>query len=73
MKVYGEVKAYLHSLLISALDGGEWSVSRPRRFTLGTYWNMCGHQNGSGSYEDEKISCICQESNHNFSVVDTVA
>ena len=26
-------KVYLHSFLISALKGGEWSTSRPQRFT----------------------------------------
>jgi hypothetical protein len=34
MKVYGGLKVWLHLLLTSALDGGEWS-SRPRRFTSG--------------------------------------
>jgi hypothetical protein len=34
---------YLHAFLTSALDGGEWSASRPGRFTLreraaGTDW-----------------------------------
>jgi hypothetical protein len=28
----GGVEVYFHTLLISALDGGEWSVSRPGRF-----------------------------------------
>jgi hypothetical protein len=27
------VEVYLHAFLTSALDGGEWSVSRPGRFT----------------------------------------
>jgi len=29
------VDVYLHAFLISALDGGEWSASRPGSFTLG--------------------------------------
>jgi hypothetical protein len=35
MKVYGGVDVYTHILLTSALDGGEWPVSRPGRFTPG--------------------------------------
>jgi hypothetical protein len=43
MKAYWGVELYLHTLLTSALDGGEWSVSRPGRFTSkdrtpGTHW-----------------------------------
>jgi hypothetical protein len=33
MKTYWGVEVYLHAFLISALDGGEWSTSRPGRFT----------------------------------------
>jgi len=32
MKAYGGVEIYLHALT-SALDGSEWSDSRPGRFT----------------------------------------
>jgi hypothetical protein len=35
MKVYGEVDAYIHILMTSALVGGVWSASRPYRFTPG--------------------------------------
>jgi len=28
MKMYGGVEVYLHALLTSTLDGGEWSASR---------------------------------------------
>jgi hypothetical protein len=29
---------YIHIFLTSALVGGEWSTSRPGRFTPGTHW-----------------------------------
>jgi hypothetical protein len=32
-KTYGEVEVHLQVFLTSALDGGEWSASRPGRFT----------------------------------------
>jgi hypothetical protein len=35
MKVYGGVDAYIHIVLDSALDGDEWTASRPGRFTPG--------------------------------------
>jgi hypothetical protein len=35
MKTYGGVDVYIHVFLTSALVGGEWSASRPDRFTLG--------------------------------------
>jgi hypothetical protein len=43
MKAYGGVEVYLHAFLTSALDGSEWSASRPGRFTPmerapGTHW-----------------------------------
>jgi hypothetical protein len=43
MKTYGGVAVQLHAFLTSALRGGEWSVSRPGRFTSrkepqGTHW-----------------------------------
>jgi hypothetical protein len=33
MKTCGGLKVHLHSVLNSALDEGEWSASRPVRFT----------------------------------------
>jgi hypothetical protein len=33
MKRIGGVEVYLHTFLTSALDGGEWSASRPGLFT----------------------------------------
>jgi hypothetical protein len=43
MKAYGGVDVYIHIFLTSALAGGEWSTSRPGRFTAGertpsTHW-----------------------------------
>jgi hypothetical protein len=43
MKTYGGVDVYMHVFLTSALVGGEWSASRPGRFTSGerapgTHW-----------------------------------
>jgi hypothetical protein len=32
------VNVYIHIFLTSALVGGEWSTSRPDRFTPGTHW-----------------------------------
>jgi hypothetical protein len=33
MKSYGGVEMQLHAFLTLVLDGGEWSASRPGRFT----------------------------------------
>jgi hypothetical protein len=43
MKAYGGVDVQIHIFLNSALAGGEWSASRPGRFTPGerapgTHW-----------------------------------
>jgi hypothetical protein len=43
MKTYGGVDVLIHTFLTSALSGGEWSTSRPGRFTSGekapgTHW-----------------------------------
>jgi hypothetical protein len=43
MKVYWGAEVSLHAFLTLALDGGEWSASRPGRFTRrerapGTHW-----------------------------------
>jgi hypothetical protein len=35
MKKYGGVDAYIHVFSTLALIGGEWSASRPSRFTPG--------------------------------------
>jgi hypothetical protein len=38
METYGGVDVWIHVLLISALDGGDWSSSRTGRFTPGSHW-----------------------------------
>jgi hypothetical protein len=38
MKKYGGVDVEMKGFLTSTLVGGEWSASRPRRFTPGTHW-----------------------------------
>jgi hypothetical protein len=38
MNAYGGVDVYIHVFLTSTLAGGEWSTSRPARFTPGTRW-----------------------------------
>jgi hypothetical protein len=57
------VEVQLHALLTSALDGGEWSLSRPDRFTpreraLGIYWIGCwvGPKSRSGRGGEKKNS-----------------
>jgi hypothetical protein len=51
MKTYGGgVDVSIHVLVTSALGGGEWSTSRPGRFTPGTHCieGLGGPQNRSG-------------------------
>jgi hypothetical protein len=43
MRVYGGLDVWIHIFLTSALVGGQWSTSRPGRFTSGerapgTHW-----------------------------------
>jgi len=63
MKTYGGVELQLHAFLNFALDGGEWSASRPGRFTPeekapGTRWTAgwVNPQNRSGRGGEEKNS-----------------
>jgi hypothetical protein len=62
MKTYGGVDVYIHVFLTSELVGGEWSASRPGRFTPrerapGTHWigGQVGPQSQSGQHGEEKI------------------
>jgi hypothetical protein len=63
MKAYGGVEVYIHVFLTSALVGGEWSASRPCRFTPGerdpgTHWigGWVGPKAGLDDVERRKIS-----------------
>jgi hypothetical protein len=52
--------------LASALAGGEWSVSRLRRFKdppVPIGWEAGGVRAGLVAMEKRKISCLCRESN----------
>jgi hypothetical protein len=62
MKACGGVDVWIHVLLISALVGGEWSVSRPGRFTSGvnapgTLWmgGWVGPRTGLDDMEKRKF------------------
>jgi hypothetical protein len=58
MKAYGGVDVLIHVLLTTALVGGEWSASRPGRFTSGerapgTHW-IGGWVDPRAGLEDEE-------------------
>jgi hypothetical protein len=57
MKAYGGVDVYIHIFLTSAIAGGEWSASRPCRFTprypLDT--RLGGPKNRSDGHGEVKI------------------
>jgi hypothetical protein len=62
MKTYRGVDVQTDVFLISVLDGGEWSASRPGRFTLGeralgTHWIevWVKPQSRSGRHGEENI------------------
>lgn len=73
VKAYGAVEVYLHEFLTSALDEGEFSVSRPSRFAhrkelrcplygrWGVLQNRCGHS-------ETRIDLPFRELNHHSSV-----
>ena len=50
MKTYRGTEAWFHSLLTSALDGGEWSTSHADRITVG---------GGGGVELAEPIARVC--------------
>jgi hypothetical protein len=70
MKMYWGLEVQFHAFLTSALDGGEWSASRPGRFTLrerapGTHWTrgwMCP-RTSLYTMAKRKIPTPCRESN----------
>jgi hypothetical protein len=61
MKTYGGVDVLIHIFLTSALVGGEWSASRPCRFTPGKsprypfYRRLGGPQSRSRRYGEVKM------------------
>jgi hypothetical protein len=57
MKTYGGMAVQIHAFLTSALAGGEWSASRPGRFTPGTYWvgGWMGSRTDMDNVERRKI------------------
>jgi hypothetical protein len=68
------------SFLTSTLDGGEWSASRPYRFTSeersrGTRWIGCWIDPRAGQDDMEKtqISSLCRETNPDNGVHTLVA
>jgi hypothetical protein len=73
MKGVGGVEVQLHSFLTSALDGGEWSASRPYRFTPEKEYRyplnrrLGGPQSRSGRFGEEKKT-ICLWLLHQFLV-----
>jgi hypothetical protein len=60
MRRIGGVNVYLYALLTSALDGGEWSSSRPGHFTprerAPLHMRLDGPQSRSGRGGEEKNS-----------------
>jgi hypothetical protein len=57
MKTYGGVDVQIHVFLTSALVGGDWSASRPGRFSLGTHWigGWVGPRTGLDNVERRNI------------------
>jgi hypothetical protein len=65
MRVDEGVDVYIHIFFISALAGGEWSASRPGRFTPGkrtpsTLWigGLVGPRNGLDDVEKRKFLTV---------------
>jgi hypothetical protein len=80
MKAYGGVDVYIHTFFTSTLAGGEWSASRPGRFTSEerapprTYWigGWVGPIAGLDDVLKRKFLAL-PESNSDPSVVQPVA
>jgi hypothetical protein len=80
MKAYWGMEVQLHAFLTSALDEGEWSASRPGRFTpreraLGTHWigGWLGPRAVLDAVVNRKIPSPLQESNPRTPIVQLVA
>jgi hypothetical protein len=58
MKTYGGEDVKTNVILTSELAGGQWSASRPSRFTPGTHCRegWVGHRTGLDDVERKKIS-----------------
>jgi hypothetical protein len=65
MNAYEGVKVKLHVFLKLALDGGEWSASRPGRFTPATHWiwGWVGAKTGMDAVAKRKIPNPLRELN----------
>jgi hypothetical protein len=70
VKAYWGMEVWLHAFLTLALDGGEWSASRPGRFTpwgnaSGTHWigGWVGPKAGLDAVVKRKIPSPCQDWN----------
>jgi hypothetical protein len=71
MEALGEEEYSSYSFWTSALDGGEWSASRPVRAlapgerTPGTHWTggWVGPRAGLDTEDIGKILCLCRGSN----------
>jgi hypothetical protein len=78
--VLGEWRYSATHSLTSALDGGEWSVARPGRFTpreraLDTHWiwGWVGLSAGLDMVSKRKIPSPCRESKPGHPIVQPVA
>jgi hypothetical protein len=72
-KTFGEMEAQLHAFLTSALDGGEWSASRPGRLIAGErapgthgIGGWVGLRAGLDEVAKRKNPCSCEETVHNL-------
>jgi len=76
IKAQGGVEVYLHTFLLRILVRIRWSASLPSHVNPG---NAPGTHLIEGSWvvwtllEERKISCSCQESNQNPSVLQSIA
>ena len=64
MNTHSETGGTAPVILISALDRGEWLVSRASRFTPGAHWSIgsVGHTVGVEVLKKTQISCVYRDS-----------